>query len=209
MRPCVAFQDIDRRRKVRDASGVTRGRENVRAGQNLCCVLGCFLAFLSFGALARAASEDLEKAKATTQELTEKNVSTMIELTSALPDEFQIEVVEIVQGLELSRDRIILFLDRIKRGAFPAKEGVQRAMTIAQTEAQKEKEFLQTLMGRAPKPVIPEVEKALTVSAESWEGILIALQGSDREEKRGVPSRPSTRIDLIPAPLGLPSPSGQ
>lgn len=178
----------------------------MRVPQNLCCILGCSLALLGLGGLATAASEDLQKAKTTTQELTGRNVSAMIELASALPDEFQIEVVEIVQELELSRDRIILFLDRIEAGGFPAKEGVQRAMTIAQTQAQKEKEFLQALRGRAPEPVIPEVEKALTVSAESWEGILVALDGSDREEKRGMPSRPSTRIDVFPNPF---PPSGQ
>jgi hypothetical protein len=178
----------------------------VRARKNLCCILGCSLALLGFGSLATAASEDLQKAKTTTQELTEKNVSAMIQLASALPDEFHIEVVEIVQGLELSRDRIILFLDRIEAGGFPAKEGVERAMTIAQTEAEKEKEFLQALRGRAPESVIPEVEKALTVSVQSWEGILIALQGSDREEKRGMPSRPGTRIDFFPTPF---PPSGQ
>lgn len=195
---------------MRDAPGVTRGTENMRTRQNLCCVLGCSLALLGFGALAMAASEDLQKAKTTTQELTKKNVSAMIELTSALPDEFRIEVVEIVQGLELSRDRIILFLDRIESGGFPAKEGVHRAMTIAQTQAQKEKESLQALRGRTPEPLIPEIEKALTVSVESWEGILIALEGSDREEKRGLPSKPSTRIDLMPMPFPpLPSPSGQ
>lgn len=173
----------------------------MRARQNLCCILGCFLALLGLGAPAAASSEDLQKAKTTTQELTGKDVSAMIQLASALPDEFHIEVVEIVQGLEQSRDRIILFLDRIEAGGFPAKEGVHRAMTIAQTQAQKEKEFLQALRGRAPEPVIPEVEKALTVSIESWEGILTALEGSDREEKRGMPSRPSTRIDVFPAPF--------
>ncbi|MFQ5960205.1 MAG: hypothetical protein ACE5MG_02330 [Candidatus Methylomirabilales bacterium] len=179
------------------------------ARRYLCCVLGCSLGLLVLGALATAASADLQKAKATTEELTEKNVSTMIKLSSTLPDEFRIEIVEIVQGLELSRDRIVLFLDRIERGTFPSVEGVKRAMAIAQTEAQKEKEFLQALMERAPEPVVPEVEKALTVSAESWEGILIALQDSNREEKRRVPARPGTRIDLIPAPFPLPSPSGQ
>jgi len=194
---------------VRDAPGLTRGTENVRARKNLCCVIGCSLALLGFGALATATSEDLQKAKTTTQELTGKNVSAMIELTSALPDEFHIEVVEIVQGLEQSRDRIILFLDRIERGGFPAKEGVERAMTIAQTQAQKEKEFLQALRGRAPEPVIPEVEKALTVSVESWKAILAALQGSDREEKRGMPSKPTTRINLFPTPFPLPSAPGQ
>lgn len=181
----------------------------MRARKNLCCVIGCSLALLGFGALATATSEDLQKAKTTTQELTGKNVSAMIELTSALPDEFHIEVVEIVQGLEQSRDRIILFLDRIERGGFPAKEGVERAMTIAQTQAQKEKEFLQALRGRAPEPVIPEVEKALTVSVESWKAILAALQGSDREEKRGMPSKPTTRINLFPTPFPLPSAPGQ
>jgi hypothetical protein len=160
-------------------------------------------------ALATPASADLQKAKATTEELTGKNVSTMIELSSTLPNEFHIEIIEIVQGLELSRDRIILFLDRIAGGTFPYKEGMKRAMSIAQAEAQKEKEFLQALMERAPEPVTPDVERALTVSAETWEGILLTLQRSNQEKKRGVPSRPGTRIDLVPMPFDLPSPSGQ
>ncbi len=177
------------------------------ARRSLCCILG----LVALGALATAAWADLQKAKATTEELTAKNVSTMIELSSTLPDEFRIEIVEIVQGLELSRDRILLLIERIESGTFPSVEGLKRAMATAETEAQKEKEFLQTLMERAPKPVFPEVEKALTVSAESWEGILISLQDSNRQEKRRVPTRPGTRIDLLPMPLppSLPSPSGQ
>ena len=177
--------------------------------RHLYSLLGCCVALVVFGSLVMAASADLREANATTQELTGKNVSAMIELSSTVPDEFHIEVVEIIHGLELSRDRIILFLDRIEGGLFPSKEGVKRAMSIAQAEAQKEQEFLQGLMERAPDPIIPEVEKALTVSAETWEGILIALQRSNREDKRGVPSRPGTKIDLIPMPFPLPSPSGQ
>lgn len=168
--------------------------------------LGCSLPLLSWCTLVFAASAALQEAKTTTQDLTAKNKSALIEVSSAVPDEDHIEVVEVVQGLELSRDRIILFLDRIEDGLYPREEGVKRAVAIAHAQAQKEKEFLQELRERVPPQAVPAVERALTVSAESWEGVLIALDRSNTEEKRGMPSRPRTTIDLIPTPFPIPSP---
>jgi hypothetical protein len=178
--------------------------EEVMTWRHLYRILGGFLALLGFGTLVTAAPLNLQKTKETTQELTSRNAATLIGVSSAIPDEFRIEVIEIVQGLELSRDRIILFLDRMEGGVFPPEEGVERAVAIAKAQAQKEKEFLQALMGRVPPPAVPKVEQALTVSAESWQGVVAALRLSNREERQDLPSRPGTRFDLL-LPPGLPT----
>lgn len=177
--------------------------------RHLCGILGGSLALLGFGAWVTAASLDLPKTKKTTQDLTWKNASTLIEVSSAVPDGLRIEVIEVVQALELSRDRIILFLDRIESGVYPPEEGVKRAVAIAQAEAQKEKEFLAALKERVPPSAIPKVEQALMVSAESWDGVLTALQHSHPEEEQGLPSRPGTGVDFVPMPFPIPGPPSQ
>jgi hypothetical protein len=163
--------------------------------RHLRILLGCSVTVLGLCAIVAAASLDLNKAKEKTRELTQKNAATLIGVSSAVPDDVRIEVVEIVHGLELSRDRIILYLDRIDEGLFPAEEGVRRATAVANATAEKEREFLQALMKRVPAPVLPKVEEALAVSGESWKGILSSLQISQSTKEAELPSRP--RMDLF------------
>ena len=177
--------------------------------RHLRVALGCSLAVLGLSAIVTAASLDLHKAKETTRELTRKNATTLIRISSAVPDEVQIEVIEIVQGLELSRDRIILYLDRIDEGVFPAEEGVRRATAVANATAEKEREFLQALMKRVPAPTLPKVEEALAVSSESWKGILSSLQISQKAKELDLPSRPRMDLYLGPAYSPRSSPAGE
>lgn len=172
----------------------------------LCGILGGSLIVLGFGTLAAAASLDVPKARQTTKELVSKNASALDEVSSALPEALRIEFIEIVQSLETSRDRIILFLDRIERGVFPPEEGVERARAIAEAQAQKEKEFLQALTDRAPAAAVPKIEKALTVSAESWNQVMAAHQLSEKEKEPDVSSRPGLDIQLVPRPPLFPQP---
>lgn len=169
--------------------------------RHLWAALGGSLAVLGLSALVAADSFDFYKAREKTKELTRKNVTTLIGVSSAVPDEVRIEVIEIVQGVELSRDRIIHFLDRVDEGMFPAEEGVRRATAVANARAEKEREFLQALMKRVPAPVLPKVEEALAVSSESWKGILSSLQISpEKQEKKDpdLPSRPRFDLYLLP-----------
>lgn len=163
--------------------------------RHLWAALGGSLAVLGLFALVAAASWDFSKAREKTKELTRKNATSLIGVSSAVPDEVRIEVVEIVQGLELSRDRIILYLDRIDEGVLPAEEGVRRATAVANATAEKEREFLQALMKRVPAPALPKVEEALAVSSESWKGILSSLQISQKTKEADLPS-PRPRMDL-------------
>ena len=182
--------------------------QEVMVRRHLRVALGCSLV-LGLSAIAAAASLDLHKAKEKTKELTRRNATTLIRVSSAVPDEVRIEVIEIVQGLELSRDRIILFLDRIDEGVFPAEEGVRRATAVANATAEKEREFLEALMKRVPAPALPKVEEALAVSSESWKGILSSLQISQKANEPDLPSRP--RMDFYPGPMFPPrsSPAGE
>lgn len=184
---------------------MTVAMETAKARRRLCGLFVGSIALLAVGILVAAAAVDVQRAKATTEKLTAKNKSALIEVSSAVPDGERIEVVEVIQGLELSRDRIILFLDRIEKGVFPPEEGMKRATDIAQAEAQRQQEFLKGLVERVPPAVVPKVESALTISAESWEGIVAALQRSTPDEKRDVLRRPRTRIDFVPAPFPIPS----
>ena len=171
--------------------------QEVMVRRHLRVALGCSLV-LGLSAIAAAASLDLHKAKEKTKELTRRNATTLIRVSSAVPDEVRIEVIEIVQGLELSRDRIILFLDRIDEGVLPAEEGVRRATAVANATAEKEREFLEALMKRVPAPALPKVEEALAVSSESWKGILSSLQISQKAKEPDLPSRPRLDLYLLP-----------
>ncbi|MFQ5881027.1 MAG: hypothetical protein ACE5I9_00955 [Candidatus Methylomirabilales bacterium] len=177
--------------------------EEVMVRRHLCGVFGGSLAVLGLGTLVIAASLDLHKARETTKKLIRENASALIGVTSALPDELRIEVIEIIQGLQLSRDRIILFLDRVEKGVFPPEEGAERVRAIAKAAAQKEKEFLQALMKRVPAPAVPKVEKALVVSAKSWEGVLSAFRLSQKEQKSDLPPHPPG-FDILLIPPGFP-----
>src|SRR3972149_6567721 len=110
--------------------------QEVMVRRHLRGALGCSLV-LGLSAIAAAASLEPHKAKEKTKELTRRNATTLIRVSSAVPDEVRIEVIEIVQGLELSRDRIILFLDRIDEGVLPAEEGGRRAPAAADAAAAK------------------------------------------------------------------------
>lgn len=168
-----------------------------------CGVLGSFFAVLIACTGAIAASFDVQSAKATTEELTGKNAASMVGMSSAIPDTLRIEVIQMVQALEVSRDRINLLLDRMDKGLFPLEEGVERLKGIAGTAAQREREFLQGLIGRVPAPIAPEVAKALAVSTDSWEGVLSTLHLSRQEDKPGLPRRtPGFDVQVVP---GLPT----
>ncbi|MFQ5990029.1 MAG: hypothetical protein ACE5K9_08955 [Candidatus Methylomirabilales bacterium] len=167
-----------------------------------------FFAVFALGAALSAAGSVITEAKETTKELTGKNASTLIGVSSAVPEEFRLEVIEILQGLELSRDRILISLDRIEEGLVPPEAGMKRVKAIAAAEAQREKEFLQGLKKRVPAPVVPRVERALQVSADSWQGILLTLRVPEEAEEQGLPPRPGFDIMVIPRPFGAP-PSGK
>lgn len=168
--------------------------------RQLCGVLGGFLTVLALGCLVAAASLDLHKARDATEKLTGRNRSTLLAVSSAVPDEFRLNVIEIVQTVELSRDRIILFMDRIEKGVYPVEEGVKRMKGIAKASAQREGELLRGLMARVPAPVVPKIENALTVSAESWGGVLAAFQLTKEEEEPDLPPR-HRRLDLLLPPV--------
>jgi hypothetical protein len=168
--------------------------------------LGCSLAVLGLSTIVTAASLDLGKAKEKTKELTRRNATSLIRVSSAVPAEVHIEVIDMVQGLELSRDRIMLFLDRISEGTFPAEEGVRRATAIANATAEKESEFLQALMKRVPAPAVPKVEEALAVSRESWKEIVSSLQISQEAKERALPTRPRMDLYWDLAPMLSPRP---
>ncbi len=170
--------------------------------RHLCGVFGGFLTVLALGSLVAAASLDLPKARDGTEKFTKRNVSTLFSVSSAVPDEFRIKVIEIIQTVEISRDRIILYLDRIEKGVFPPDEGVKRVKAIAKASAHKEEELLRALMARVPAPVVPKIENALIVSTESWEGVLAAFQLSKEEEEPDLPPRPR-RFDIM-FPPGVP-----
>jgi hypothetical protein len=168
--------------------------------------LGCSVAVLGLSAIATAASLDLGKAKEKTKELTHTNATSLIRVSSAVPDEVRLEVVEMVHGLELSRDRIILYLDRVDQGIFPVEEGVRRATAVANATAEKEREFLEALRKRVLGPALPKVEEALAVSSESWKGILSSLQLSEKTKEADLPARPRMDLHLDLAPLLFPDP---
>ncbi|MEE8228814.1 MAG: hypothetical protein V3R69_02980 [candidate division NC10 bacterium] len=170
--------------------------------RHVCGVFGGFLTVLALGSLVAAASLDLPKARDGTEKFTKRNVSTLFSVSSAVPDEFRIKVIEIIQTVEISRDRIILYLDRIEKGVFPPDEGVKRVKAIAKASAHKEEELLRALMARVPAPVVPKIENALTVSTESWEGVLAAFQLSKEEEEPDLPPRPRS-FDIM-FPPGVP-----
>ena len=171
-------------------------------------VLGVLVAVFGLGTPLSAADLALIKARETTVEWTRKNKSALIEVFSTVPEEFRREIIEVVQGLELSRDRMLIFLDRIEEGLIPADEGVKRVKAIATTAAQKEREFLQALMKRVPAPVVPRVEEVLQVSANSWQEILLALQVPKQAEEQELPPQPGFDIMISPRPFDAP-PSGQ
>ncbi|MGH7372469.1 MAG: hypothetical protein ACREJK_11575, partial [Candidatus Methylomirabilales bacterium] len=66
--------------------------------RDLWAALGGSLAVLGLFALVAAASWDFSKAREKTKELTRKNATSLIGVSSAVPDEVRLEVVEMVQG---------------------------------------------------------------------------------------------------------------
>ena len=164
--------------------------------------LGHFLVVAVLGGTGWAATLNVQDARARTQELTRKNAAALIRVSSAIPDELRIEVIEMVQAAELSRDRILLFIDRVGEGVFPPEEGVRRATGIAEAAARREREFLEKLKTRVPDSVVASIEEALAVSSESWRGVVSAVRLTETEEARELPSRPSLDFHLGPAGPG-------
>ncbi len=162
------------------------------------------LAVMDLATGISAAAFDLNPAKETTKALTGENRSALIGVSSAVPEEFRIGVIEIIQGLESSRDRMLLFLDRMEAGLIPPEEGMKRVRAIAGRAAQREKEFLRALLERIPAQAVPTVERALHVSSDSWRGILSALQVRTQEKERPLPSRPGFGTMVVPGPFGAP-----
>jgi hypothetical protein len=169
--------------------------------------VGVLPAVVVIGSAVWAATLDVHAAKDKTRHFTQRNATALLGVSSAVPDNLRIEVVEIVQALAVSRDRILLFLDRVGEGVFPPEEGVRRATGIAEAAAQREKTFLEGLKARVPAPVVPKVEQALAVSNESWQGVLSAFQlSAKKEESRDLPSRPALDFRLGPGPTIFPPP---
>jgi hypothetical protein len=178
--------------------------ESVMGWRHLCGVLGSVLAVLGLANFVLAAALDLTGPKETTKNLTARNVSALMDVSTAVPEELHLEVIEFIQVVETSRERIILVLDRIESGLYPSKEGMERARTIATTSAQREKEFLQALMDRVPAQSVPKLEEALTVSAESWKRILAVIHLPKQQEERGLPQRPGFDFSYSPIPTPPP-----
>lgn len=168
-------------------------------------ILGSILAVLGVATFLSAAALDLTGPKETTKNLTARNISALMGVSTAVPEELHPQVIEVIQAVESSRERIILVLDRVEGGLFPSEEGMERARTIAQTSAQREMEFLQALMKRVPAASIPKVEEALTVSAESWKKILSAFYlPKVLDEEPGLPERPGFNLIYTPYPTSPP-----
>src|SRR3970040_2495280 len=132
--------------------------------RHLWAALGGSLACRVLFALVAAASWDFSKVREKTKELTRKNATSLIGVSSAVPDEVRLEVVEMVQALELSRDRIIHFLDRVDEGMFPPEEGVRRATAVANARAEKERGVLQALLSGVPASVLQKVGCGMSVA---------------------------------------------
>lgn len=165
-------------------------------------VLGGVLAVLGLATFLPAASLDLTELKEMTHKLTEKNVAALMGVSTAVPEEFHLEVVEAIHAVESSHERIILVFDRIEQGLFPSEEGMGRARTIAKRSAEREKEFLQALMDRVPAPSVPKLTRALTVSAESWKDMMSAFHLPPEPDEPDLPQRPGFNIQMTP---GLPT----
>lgn len=172
--------------------------------RHLCGVLGSALTGLGLATFVSAAALDLTGPKETTKKLTARNVSALMGVSTAVPEALHLELIEFIQVVESSRERIILVLNRIESGLYPSEEGMERVRTIAKASAQREKEFLQALMDRVPSQGVPKLEEALTVSAESWKGILAAFHLPKEQEERGLPQRPG--FDFSYSPIPTPSP---
>lgn len=166
----------------------------------VCVAMGGFLAVLGLATFLGAAALSLTEAKETTKQHTARNVSALMTVSTAVPKEVHLEVIEFIQVVESSRERIILVLDRVENGLYPSDEGMKRARIIAESSSQQQKEFLQALMDRVPAESVPQVEAALLVSAESWQQMLSAFHLPQEQEERGIPQRPGFDVMYFPFP---------
>ena len=193
---------------LRYFSGVPGGRvEGVMRRRQVCAALGGVLGVLGLPLLLGAAALSLAGAKEATRQHIARNVSALMTVSTAVPQELHLEVIEFVQVVESSRERIILVLDRIENGLYPSEEGMERARTIAESSWQRQKAFLQALMDRVPARSIPQLEQALMVSAESWQEMLSAfhLPRAQDQDEREIPKRPGLDLMYFPFPT-TPSP---
>ena len=169
-------------------------------------ILGGIFAVLGPATFLSAAALDLTGPKETTKKLTARNISALMGVSTAVPEDLHPQVIEVIQTVESSRERIIHVLDRIESGLFPSAEGMERARTIAQASAQREKEFLEALMKRVPPGSVPKVEEALTVSAESWQKVLSTFHlPKVLDEEPDLPQRPGFDLRYTPIPLSPPA----
>ena len=169
--------------------------------RHLCGGLGGgILAVLGLVTFLLAAAVDLTAAKEKTKNLTARNVSALMVVSTDVPQELHLEVIEFIQVVESSRERIMLVLDRIENGLYPSEDGMQRARTIAESSAKKQKAFLEALMDRVPARSVPKLKDALTVSGESWQEMLSAFHLPKVEEERGLPQRPGFDVMYSPVP---------
>ncbi|MFQ5803197.1 MAG: hypothetical protein ACE5JQ_09915 [Candidatus Methylomirabilales bacterium] len=177
---------------------------SVMTRRHLCGGLGGTLAVWGLATFLSAATLDLTGPKEMTKNLTARNVSALITVSTAVPKVLHIEVIEFIQVVQSSRERIILVLDRVENGLYPSEEGMKRARSIAKASAQKEKDFLEALMDRVPAQSVPKLEEALTVSAESWQAMLSAFQLPKEQEKQELPQRPGFDFSYSPIPTPPP-----
>lgn len=177
-----------------------QGVEGVMKRPQVCVAMGGLLAVLGLATFLGAASLSLTEAKETTKQHTARNVSTLMTVSTAVPKALHLEVIEFIQVVESSRERIILVLDRVEDGLYPSDEGMKRARTIAESSSQRQKEFLQALMDRVPAESVPQVEEALMVSAESWQQMLSAFHLPQDQEEREIPERPGLDVMYFPFP---------
>lgn len=168
-------------------------------GTLLGLILGV-MAAMGLATIVLAAGVNLGTAKETTKQLTAKNKTAMTEIVASVPEDIRVELAAIIQVVELSRDRIILALERIENGLLPPEEGMARAKAIAESAAQKEEEGLRALLERVPTATVPRLKEVLQAAAESWKGILSELQLPKTTEEKVLPSRPSFDIMLGPRP---------
>lgn len=178
--------------------------ENVVGRRHLCTVLGGVLAVLGPAAFLSAAALDLTGAKETTKNLTARNVSALMAVSTVVPKELHVELIEFIQVVESSRERIILVLDRVENGLYPSQDGMKRARAIAEASALREKEFLQALIDRVPPPGVPKVQHALKVSDEGWQEMLAVFHLPKEQEDRELPQRPG--FDVMYSPIPTPPP---
>jgi hypothetical protein len=173
-------------------------------GWHVWVLLAGVLGVLGLATLLRAQAINLTGAKETTKTHIGRNVSALLTVSAAVPEAFHLELIEFIQVVESSRERILLVLDRIENGLYPSDEGMKRARSIAESSAERQKEFLEALKDRVPVESVAQLEEALAVSAESWQEMLSALHLPKQPKERALPHRPGFDVIYSPIPTAPP-----